>query len=246
MDEADARVAQRRIGGSQLWYFLRAVASHSLDYFFDLTFNKAPFHGNIYTDIGKESEEEFAMMWADVPGVRFNANVNMVSCQPEDEVCGSTELLNFAITPDVWMPGHIVEIKTTCPLSMDYPSHGPKIEHKAQLLCYMIFTHSCRGTLYNAKWFKDGEVWKVRSKNFHYYIPDPYLTMMERDFTQFIRRVFTQPKRLSEMKLEAQRLMKWIKDYSIDREHPADDFHFIGSFGDSTYLASLLEAVSSD
>ncbi len=245
MSEADARIAERRIGGSQIWFLLRSVATHQLDYFFELTFNKPPFRGNAYTDIGKESEEEFAMMWADVPGVRFNANTSVLGVTPEDDVCGTTEQLCFAVTPDVWMPGYIVEIKTTCPLSVDYPTRAPKIEHKAQLLCYMACTNSTHGTLFNAHWYKDGDLWKVRSKNFHYYIEADELAKFSRDLLSFIRRVFQQPKRLREMKPQAEELMKYIKNVKLD-SNPRLDYHFIGSFDDSTYLGSLLASVSHD
>ena len=247
MDEADARQAERRFGASQIYYFLRAVQSHSLDYFFECTFEKPPFRGNQYTAVGQESEIEFGRMWADVPGVRFNERIPVMAIVPEDDVCGSRDPIHFAVQPDVWMPDYIVEIKTTCPASNPYPTNAPMLQHKAQLLTYMAFTQSTRGTVYNAQWYRDKakNEWVVRSKNFHYSFAPDELQAFYLDLRNFIRRVLAQPKRLSEMKAEATRLLAFIRKKELTTEERTD-FHFTGSFDDSTYLASLLEAVSRD
>lgn len=251
MTEAEARVRDRRIGGSQIWHLLQA-ASHSIasiDYFFKLTLCPPSFKGNAYTEIGKLSEDEFANMWLEEEGVLVNPNLLKMEVEPEDDVMGSTDLLRFAITPDVMMPDYIIEIKTTCPSSAPYSSKAPPSAHKAQLLCYMALTGSHYGTLYNAQWYRNAsKEWTVigKEKLFHYYFEKEELLRFSRDLREVIHWTLRHPKRSN---IEAaKRVSEFIKkkNATTNVHGRLKNVSFIGTFDDSTCLGSLLASVAHD
>jgi len=143
------RRLNRSIGGSNIASFIRAYTSattiSAIDEYLKKTFESEPFEGNVYTEIGKVTEELIIEGWKQKGLDVKESNIQELYADYKETTRGACNGLQLVATPDMVLGDDcIVEIKTKCTPSIKPPVTA---QHILQLVYYMAMSDRPNGKL---------------------------------------------------------------------------------------------------